>query len=290
MTHSENIAELGAALAATQAELDPAVKDSRNPHLGNRYADLAACWDALKAVLPKHGLSVVQAGTMVDGHAVLSTMLVHSSGQWIRGITPLAYGEHRGLTPMQCLGSAWTYARRYGLAAITGLTAEDSDAADSGHRAPERQPSRSTKKPMPPVHTAPPFPAPTEEIPHMGDVPASKSVPEKAPKPKHEPNTEAQLDNVVTGEIDDFSFQDGSSAKGPWRRFGIRIGGEWYGTFSRTVGDAAETLHQDRDVVSLTWRQDGKYKTAVSVAKASESEQSSPANDTTGDNETAAPF
>ena len=144
MTKS-NINELATALAAVQAELDPAVKDSTNPFLGNKYADLSACWDALKVTLPKHDLAVIQGGVQIEGKDYLETMLCHKSGQWVSGLTPIVYAatqetkldsegqtKKKGLNPMQALGSAWSYARRYGLAAICGLTAEDEDASGAG--------------------------------------------------------------------------------------------------------------------------------------------------------------
>lgn len=132
------------ALAEAQAELVPAKKDATNPHLGNKYADLASCWEALQDVLPKHGLAVTQIGENMDGHCWLRTTLGHVSGETLTGIVPVVYGDAKGLNIMQAFGSAWTYARRYGLAAICGLTAEDDDAAGAGH--PE------TLKPSIPSH------------------------------------------------------------------------------------------------------------------------------------------
>jgi hypothetical protein len=133
MNRSESIGKLAAALARAQAELRPAIKDTQNPHLKNRYADLASCWDACREVLPKNGLAVIQGGTMGEDGPMLSTMLVHESGEWVEGFTPLIYGDAKGLNPMQALGSAWSYAQRYGLRGVTGLTAEDDDGQGAGH-------------------------------------------------------------------------------------------------------------------------------------------------------------
>jgi hypothetical protein len=133
MNRSESIGKLAAALARAQAELRPAIKDAQNPHLKNRYADLASCWDACREVLPKNGLAVIQGGTMGEDGPMLSTMLVHESGEWVEGFTPLIYGDAKGLNPMQALGSAWSYAQRYGLRGVTGLTAEDDDGQGAGH-------------------------------------------------------------------------------------------------------------------------------------------------------------
>jgi hypothetical protein len=124
--------ELYKALARVQAKLTPAVKDSKNPHLGSRYADLASCWDALRDVLAAEGLAVIQVGVVIEGRDYLATVLAHESGEVVEGVTPLLVGEPKGISAMQALGSAWTYARRYGLAAIVGMTAEDDDGHAAG--------------------------------------------------------------------------------------------------------------------------------------------------------------
>lgn len=132
MSQSESIAAFGAALAKVQADLEPAIKDAKNSHLGNRYADLSACVEAASAVLPKHGFAYFQTHVSIDGKSHLRTTLVHSSGEWVSGDIPLLIGESKGINPMQALGSATTYARRYGLSAIIGLTAEDDDGEGAG--------------------------------------------------------------------------------------------------------------------------------------------------------------
>lgn len=158
---SEQIDQLATALAAAQSELLPAIKDSTNPHLRNRYADLGSCWEAIKACLPRHGLSVVQGGYTRGGRDFVRTTLLHASGQWISGITPIFLKslnkEGRmqypaGMNTMQALGSAISYARRYGLAAICGLTAEDDDGQGSGTPPPRREPERPAPAPARPAN------------------------------------------------------------------------------------------------------------------------------------------
>jgi len=134
---TDKIDQLATALASAQAELNPAIKDQPNSHLRSKYADLSSCWAAIRECLPRHGLSVVQGGVVIDGREFLETQLVHASGQWIAGLTPIVVGDMKGISVMQAVGSAWTYARRYGLAAITGLTADDDDGHGAGHRPAE---------------------------------------------------------------------------------------------------------------------------------------------------------
>ena len=90
----------------------------------NRYADIGAVWEAVRNVLPKHGLSVVQTmRPRDDGKAAMHTMLMHVSGQWISGecVLPAPKQDPQGY------GSAITYARRYSLSAILGVVSEEDD-------------------------------------------------------------------------------------------------------------------------------------------------------------------
>lgn len=131
MKRSDDIEKLAEALAAAQGEIEAAVKDKENPHFRSRYADLASIWDACRGPLSSHGLAVIQTTEQgkrlfPDGPPgiLLETTLAHSSGQWISGVIPV-YCDTRN--PQQ-IGSALTYARRYGLAAIVGVCPDDDDA------------------------------------------------------------------------------------------------------------------------------------------------------------------
>jgi len=124
MRTSEQINELAAALATAQGSIEGAKKDSLNPHFKNKYADLAAVWDACREHLSKNGLSVIQPVVTVEGRTLTITRLLHKSGQWIEdGGIPLMLPQDN----MQGLGSALTYSRRYGLMAMVGIAPEDDD-------------------------------------------------------------------------------------------------------------------------------------------------------------------
>lgn len=87
--------------------------------------------------------------------------------------------------------------------------------------------------------------------------------------PIKEPQAKATPDdtgNTVTGRLEQVSVKDGQGTKGPWRKYGLMVNGEQYGTFDAKLGKTAEGL-KGREV-ALTWKEDGKYKTATSVAKA----------------------
>lgn len=137
--HSDEIGELMGALAKAQAKIASAVKSKVNPYFKSKYADLPAIWEACKEPLSSNGLSVVQ---MVEGNhdqMYLTSILGHSSGQWIKSKIPLILAKK----DPQSLGSCITYARRYSLAAMVGVCGDDEDddseAATKAARAQEKR-------------------------------------------------------------------------------------------------------------------------------------------------------
>lgn len=120
---SEHIGELAKALSIAQGEMDAAKKDSTNPFFKNKYADLSSVIEAIKEPLRKNGLSYTQYCEHEGDQIFLTTELIHSSGQWILGKLKLILSKQ----DMQGLGGAITYARRYSLSAMVGITQDDDD-------------------------------------------------------------------------------------------------------------------------------------------------------------------
>lgn len=132
MNKSDSIAKLAAAMVKAQTQVGIAIKNAVNPHLKNRYADLGAVWDAIAPAMKEYGLAAVQMpAPSDDGRLHLETMLLHESGEWMSSIMvmPLAKQDPQGY------GAALTYARRYALAALMGVTQDD----DDGERAVARR-------------------------------------------------------------------------------------------------------------------------------------------------------
>lgn len=135
---SPEIGELAKALAAAQGMMENAKKSSDNPFFKSKYADLAECWDTCRDPLSKNNLSVVQMPGATEGNQIqLTTMLMHSSGQWLKSTMTIIVGK----TDAQGIGSAITYARRYALAAITGMAQEDDDGNAASNSSPAQQKS-----------------------------------------------------------------------------------------------------------------------------------------------------
>ena len=124
---SEDIGELAKALAQVQGDIGAAKKDADNPFFKSKYADLPAVWDACREVLSKNGLAVSQLNTpAADGLLAVRTVLLHSSGQWLASVIELPAKK----ADPQAYGSAITYARRYALACIVGVVADEDDDAE----------------------------------------------------------------------------------------------------------------------------------------------------------------
>ena len=134
MKTSETISNIAAALVKAQANIHGAVKDSTNPHFKSKYADLSSVMEAVKQPLLEQGIAIVQATEPSEANEVrLSTMLLHQSGEFIADTitVPLNKNDAQGY------GSAMTYARRYGLQAMTGCCPEDDDGLAASKAAPK---------------------------------------------------------------------------------------------------------------------------------------------------------
>jgi hypothetical protein len=139
---SETIGAIAAALAKAQAELTNPEKSltatirSPFPREGDRtfrYAPLSSGLEIVRKSLGRHEIATVQT-TAIDNEAGLirlTTVLAHSSGEWVSSDWPVCpisdtAAPHR-------MGAALTYARRYALFTLVGIAGEDDlDAPDLG--------------------------------------------------------------------------------------------------------------------------------------------------------------
>jgi len=116
--------QLAAAFVKAQKAFGPALKQSTNPHFKSRYADLAACVEAVMQALNDNGIALIQNTHDNDTGVTVETMFLHESGElmccgWLT--VPAARQDPQGY------GSALTYARRYSLMAACGIAPEDDD-------------------------------------------------------------------------------------------------------------------------------------------------------------------
>lgn len=127
MKTSESIIKIAPALLEAQKEIGAAKKTGKNPFFHKDYATLGDVMEACKDTLNKHGITVLQpiCGEFVE------TVLLHTSGEWLSSKTPIVAKQ---VNDPQAVGSAITYARRYGLQSMVFIPAEDDDAEKATNR------------------------------------------------------------------------------------------------------------------------------------------------------------
>jgi len=115
---------IATALVKAQKAFGPALKTASNPHFKSRYADLAACVEAVIGGLNDNGIALIQKCYDCTDGVMVETMFVHESGEMLEcGILHVPAAKH----DPQGYGSALTYARRYSLMAACGIAPEDDD-------------------------------------------------------------------------------------------------------------------------------------------------------------------
>jgi hypothetical protein len=112
-----------------------------------RYAPLSSGLDIVRKTLGQHEIATVQT-TAIDqttGLVNLTTVLAHSSGEWIASDWPVCAVSETA-TPHR-MGAALTYARRYVLFTLVGIAGEDDlDAPDLNAPTPS---APTAEKPAP---------------------------------------------------------------------------------------------------------------------------------------------
>jgi hypothetical protein len=152
---SETIATLAAALAKAQIELVNPEKtlvatirtgDRGDAERAFRYASLSSGLEIVRKILGRHEIATVQTTSIdqTDGVIKLTTLLAHSSGEWIASDWPVCPISETA-TPRR-MGEALTYARRYALFTLVGIAGEDDlDAPDLVGPTPRSSSSDKTK-------------------------------------------------------------------------------------------------------------------------------------------------
>lgn len=142
MQHSESIAKLAAALMVFQSEVKDPARDGENPHFRSKYVQIDGLLAAVRPILAQHGLSVVQS-TGGDGQNVtITTMILHTSGEWLK--TDALTLRAQQATP-QGAGSAITYGRRYSLSAALGVAWDDDDDGNAASTPPKAEKKAAPK-------------------------------------------------------------------------------------------------------------------------------------------------
>jgi hypothetical protein len=154
---------IAAAFVKAQAAFGPALKSSQNPHFRSKYADLAACVEAVIEALNSNGIALVQRTLPSENGVTVETVFIHTSGETMSS-GPLHVPASK--QDPQGYGSALTYARRYSLMSACGIAPED----DDGNAASKPATYEAPRKPTPRTTDLPP-------------AKQAKAKPEAAPSP-----------------------------------------------------------------------------------------------------------
>nr|DAQ02523.1 MAG TPA: ERF superfamily protein [Caudoviricetes sp.] len=146
---SETIIKLSKSLVETQKELKQPLKDAKNPFFKSEYVPLENVAEAITQTATKYGLAFSQYATTTEsGNVSVGTIIFHESGEYIE-FPPLILKPEN--TKPQSIGSAITYAKRYALSAIFGITSDKDDDGNkaNGNGEQQKQPQKRNQKQAP---------------------------------------------------------------------------------------------------------------------------------------------
>jgi hypothetical protein len=150
---SESCAAIFQALAKAQEKFAHAEKAGDNTHFRSKYVTLESVLEASREGRAENGLAIVQMPGNAGGNIAVTTIIGHSSGEWIESTLYVAPAKFDA----QSAGSVITYLRRYALLSILGIAPEDDDGEAAVAR-PSEKPSgaRTASKAYPVVAKAGP--------------------------------------------------------------------------------------------------------------------------------------
>ena len=230
---SETIGTLAGALAKAQARITPVVaaetakvRMKAGGEYSYKYAHLAAVLDACRLPIAENGLALVQFPRLVGDFVVVTTLLVHASGEYLSSDLALRPDT---LAP-QSIGSAITYARRYSVLAMIGIAPEEDD---DGQAAQPRENSKGgrTTNVRPPGTRSKPAPSREERV----------ELARKALEGVQDLATFEKYDNAIPGR-----FPDDDQAQNELRSVGNI-------SFYRVLTPAIETMNAEECRKWLAW-------------------------------------
>ena len=134
--------QIATALVKAQKEFGPALKTSTNPHFRSKYADLAACVEAVIDALNNNGIYLMQMTHETPDGAMAETVFLHESGEMLSAgklFFPASKHDAQGYA------SSLSYVRRYSLMAACGIAPEDDDGNAASKPAPKPVPKVEPK-------------------------------------------------------------------------------------------------------------------------------------------------
>lgn len=145
-----NTSKIASALNKAQKSMGAVKKGADNPFFKSKYADLTSVIEACKEALNENGITILQPHRSVVSEPTggetkifdfVDTILIHDSGEQLTSSTRIVVKKEND---PQALGSAISYARRYGLQSFICLPAEDDDGEGAMTRSTKGKPEKKT--------------------------------------------------------------------------------------------------------------------------------------------------
>lgn len=138
------------ALAKAQGQFQAVSKNQDNPFFKSKYLTLAGIMDVIRKPFADNELCVIQSPKVFkEGNSTfitLKTIIAHSSGDTLENELTLPIATGQRISDAQAIGSGITYARRYALQSLVGVSADEED--DDGNSACGRVEQKPKPKPQ----------------------------------------------------------------------------------------------------------------------------------------------
>lgn len=147
---TENITNLVSALVKFQDLFNQSSlkKDATNPHLKNGYVSLDNLLNTVRPLLIECGLVITQD---LAGDSLI-TCIYHTSGEFRGSAMPFyPMSENRGTNLLQNIGGGITYAKRYALSALLGISVDTDDDGNGTKNPPKNEPKEKQLPAFPPA-------------------------------------------------------------------------------------------------------------------------------------------
>jgi hypothetical protein len=135
------------ALLKVQEEIKNPENSANNPFAKSKYAPLNEILNMVRPLFNKNGLILIQnTGTTTEG-AYVQTVIAHKDGEVLE-FDKLCLKDARMSNPVQAMGSAITYGRRYQLTSILGIAGEEDTDGETSKNGPangKQQPEKEYK-------------------------------------------------------------------------------------------------------------------------------------------------
>lgn len=141
MNTSDKLDKIAPDLLAAQQDMKDLQATGSNPHFSSSFIPLDDMLPAVKPILNRHNIVLVQTVTDAGRGMAVNTRLLHVSGQWIedQAVFPLDKATPQGAAA--CI----TYMRRISLATVCGIVEAKDDDGNKAEKDAARPPKASAK-------------------------------------------------------------------------------------------------------------------------------------------------